>query len=212
MNKLYRRTNLLLVLLVAFAGLNSVLGSLGLGDGLLNGDEPSITLSSGLSFKSVLVARDLEGESDSAVLGEVGGIGLQRVRWGFRVTEISAYQIDDAGGVLLLVGVLDEEKETLSGLAGPGDDWVRNLGLLATEVLPQVLSGNGLLAEPEVLLGEAESTADHVSRCSQYRHESIRLTSSAQAPCSRARRCEWAQQPFPPWPPLLARRPRPQSW
>jgi len=58
--------------------------------------------------------------------------------------------------VLLLVGVLDEEKEALSGLAGPGDNGVGNLGLLAAEVLPQVVGGNGLLAEPEVLLGEAE--------------------------------------------------------
>ena len=58
--------------------------------------------------------------------------------------------------MLLLVGVFDEEKEALSSLAGPGDNGVGNLGLLAAEVLPQVVCGNGLLAEPEVLLGEAE--------------------------------------------------------
>ena len=58
--------------------------------------------------------------------------------------------------MLLLVGVLDEEKEALSGLAGPGDNGVGNLRLLAAEVLPEVVGGNGLLAEPEVLLGEAE--------------------------------------------------------
>jgi hypothetical protein len=78
-----KRTNLLLVLLVALARLNRVLGSLGLGDGLLYGDEPSVTLGGGGGLEGVLVARDLEGESDSAVLGEVGGIGLLRVSWGF---------------------------------------------------------------------------------------------------------------------------------
>jgi hypothetical protein len=75
-----KRTNLLLVLLVALARLNRVFGSLGLGDGLLNGDEPSVTLGGGLSLEGVLVAGDLEGESDGAVLGKVGGIGLVRVR------------------------------------------------------------------------------------------------------------------------------------
>jgi len=66
--------------------------------------------------------------------------------------------------VLLLVCVLDEEKKTLSSLAGPSDNRVGNLGLLATEVLPQVVGGNRLLAEPEVLLGEAESAGEHVSK------------------------------------------------
>ena len=58
--------------------------------------------------------------------------------------------------MVLLVGVLDEEKEALSSLAGPGDGGVSHLGLLAAKVLSEVLSSNGLLAEPEVLLGEAE--------------------------------------------------------
>jgi hypothetical protein len=73
--------------------------------------------------------------------------------------EIVSYQVENTGGVLLLVSVFDEEKKTLSGLAGPRGNGVGNLGLLATEVLPQVVSGNWLLAEPEVLLGEAESAA-----------------------------------------------------
>ena len=76
-------TNLLLVLLVALARLDCVLGGLGLGDGLLNGDEPSIALGSGGGLEGVLVARDLERESDSAVLGEVSGIGLMHVSCGF---------------------------------------------------------------------------------------------------------------------------------
>lgn len=69
------------------------------------------------------------------------------------------HQVEDTGRALLLVGVLDKEEETLSSLAGPRSGGVRNLGLLATEVLGQAGRRDGLLAEPEVLLGEAESAA-----------------------------------------------------
>lgn len=65
--------------------------------------------------------------------------------------------------MLLLVGVLDEEQKALSGLAGPRNNRVSNLGLLATKVLAQVGGRDWLLAEPEVLLGEAESTGAIVS-------------------------------------------------
>jgi hypothetical protein len=61
--------------------------------------------------------------------------------------------------VLFLVGVLDEVEQTLSGLAGPRSDGVGDLGLLATEVLPQVGCRDRLFSEPEVLLGEAKSAA-----------------------------------------------------
>jgi hypothetical protein len=67
--------------------------------------------------------------------------------------------------VLLLVGVLDEVKQTLSSLARPCGNRVGDLGLLATEVLPQVGGWNWLLSEPEVLLSEAESAASVVSMC-----------------------------------------------
>lgn len=70
------RTNLLLCLLVTLAGLDGVLGGLGLGDSLLNSDEPSVTLSGGRSLKGVLVTGELECESKSTVLGEVGRVGL----------------------------------------------------------------------------------------------------------------------------------------
>lgn len=74
-----------------------------------------------------------------------------------------AYQVQNTSGVLLLVCVLDEEEKTLSGLARPRSDRVSNLGLLAAEVLAQVLSWDRLLAEPEVLLGEAEGATMSVS-------------------------------------------------
>lgn len=59
--------------------------------------------------------------------------------------------------MLLLVGVLDEVEQSLAGLAGPCSGRVSDLGLLATEVLPEVGGCDRCLAEPEVLLGEAES-------------------------------------------------------
>ena len=73
---MYRHTNLLLGLLVALAGLDGVLGSLGLGDGFLNSQEPSVTLSAALGFEGVLVAGELESEGKGAVLSNVGSIGL----------------------------------------------------------------------------------------------------------------------------------------
>ena len=70
--------------------------------------------------------------------------------------EINAHQVEDTGRVLLLVSVLDEEDETLSGLAGPRSGGVSDLGLLAAEVLSEAGGRNRLLAEPEVLLNKAE--------------------------------------------------------
>jgi len=150
-------TDLLLGLLVRVAGLDAVLGRLGLGDGPLDSDKPSVALGSRLGLERVLVARDLEGKGNGAVLGEVGCVSLSHVR-GCRLSKSSvcAYQVQDASRVLLLVCVLDEEEKTLSGLARPRSDRVGNLGLLAAEVLAQVLGRDWLLAEPEVLLGEAE--------------------------------------------------------
>ena len=69
-------TKLGFLLLVSLAGLDALLSLLGLGDGLLDGDEPAITLRQGLSLKGVLVAVDLECESNGSVLDEVGGVGL----------------------------------------------------------------------------------------------------------------------------------------
>jgi hypothetical protein len=73
--------------------------------------------------------------------------------------------VENTSRALLLVSVLDEVEETLSSLAGPRSSGVRNLGLLATEVLSQACSWDRLLAEPEVLLGEAESAASWLACC-----------------------------------------------
>jgi hypothetical protein len=72
-------TNLLLLLLVRLAGLDGVLAGLGLGDGLLDGHVPAVTLERVLGLEGVLGAGDLEGKDLGAVLVEVGSVGLSRV-------------------------------------------------------------------------------------------------------------------------------------
>jgi hypothetical protein len=72
---------------------------------------------------------------------------------------VGAHQVEDTGGALLLVSVLDEEQETLASLAGPSSSGVGDLRLLAAKVLSEAGSRNGLLAEPEVLLNKTESAA-----------------------------------------------------
>lgn len=59
--------------------------------------------------------------------------------------------------------MLDEVEEALASLAGPGGSGMSDLGLLATEVVAQAGDGDSLLAEPEVLLGEAESAVAWIS-------------------------------------------------
>jgi hypothetical protein len=76
-----------------------------------------------------------------------------------RSLSVCAHQVQCTGRMLLLVGVLDKVQQTLSGLAGPCSDSVGNLGLLATEVLPEVGGRDWLFAKPEVLLSEAEGAA-----------------------------------------------------
>ena len=113
----------------------------------------------------MLVAVDLEDEGDGSVLSKVGGVGLQSVSESAqRDVPVGTHQVEDAGGAILLVGMLDEEDETLSGLAGPRSGGVRNLRLLTTKVLSEAGCGDGLLAEPEELLGEAESAASRLAR------------------------------------------------
>lgn len=64
------------MLLVALTGFDVIFGRLGLSDGLLDGDEPSIALWRILSLKGVLVARNLECKGNGAILDKVGCVGL----------------------------------------------------------------------------------------------------------------------------------------
>lgn len=74
-------------------------------------------------------------------------------------SRVNAHQVEDTGGALLLVGVLDEEQKALAGLAGPSSSGVGDLRLLTAEVLSKAGGRDGLLTEPEVFLSEAESAA-----------------------------------------------------
>lgn len=62
----------------------------------------------------MLLATNLEDELVGALLGDVGDIS----------------QAEDTGGGGLVLGTLDEEKQTLAGLGGPGGDGVGDSGLL----------------------------------------------------------------------------------
>lgn len=113
----------------------------------------------------MLVAVELEEESNVALLGDVGGIGLlgRLARAIARVNVVTeTYQLQDASGAGLLLSVLREEEQTLAGLARPSSSGVANLGLLATEVGGEAVLGDGLLAEPEELLGVGQAPAARV--------------------------------------------------
>ena len=98
-----------------------------------------------------------EMESDGSVLGEFGGISLSVSARFLDILIQPTYQVQGASGVSLLISVLDEEQQALAGDAGPCSGRVRNVGLLTAQVLAEAGAGDGgLLAEPEVLLGEAE--------------------------------------------------------
>lgn len=107
-----------------------------------------------MGLEGVLAAVELEVESNSSVLGELGSISLYMLAelCGDHF-ELEAYQLQDTSGSRLLIGMLDEVQKTLASDAGPGSSGVGNVGLLAAKVGAQAGSGNGgLVAEPEVLL------------------------------------------------------------
>ena len=76
---------------------------------------------------------------------------------------ICAHQVENTLRRLLLVSVLRVEEQTLSSLARPGSDRVSNLRLLTAKVLGEARGWHRLLAEPDVLLGEAKRAATMVS-------------------------------------------------
>lgn len=63
----------------------------------------------------------------------------------------------DSAGRGALIAFLAVEEQTLSGLGSPGSDMVGNVGgLLILQVCSELVLGNGIGAEPEVLLGVDE--------------------------------------------------------
>lgn len=108
---------------------------------LLDRVVPSIALSIVGCLESVALVVQAEGELVWAALLEVGGLVERK---------------NTCWASLAGLSLLDKEQKTLSGLAGPCNDWVRNLSLLTTEVEVEVCWCYWLVAEPEVLLGESE--------------------------------------------------------
>lgn len=74
-----KHTELLDRLLVLLAGGDALSSSLGLLNGLLDSNNPAIALGVVGSLERVLVAVDLEGEDDVALLGDLSSLSLQRV-------------------------------------------------------------------------------------------------------------------------------------
>lgn len=64
------------LLSVGLVGNDSLTGSLGLLDSLLESDEPSVALGGGLGLKGVLVPVELEEEGNRTIFGDVGRIRL----------------------------------------------------------------------------------------------------------------------------------------
>lgn len=131
-------TQLLHLGLVTLTLADLLLGGLAELDGLFDREIPSIALNVAGGLECVVVAVQLEGNLMWRLLLEIRGI-VQRQDVG-RTCAVS---------LTLLV----EEKKAFAGLAGPGDDCVGNLGLLATKVQIELLRGDGLIVQPKLLLG-----------------------------------------------------------
>jgi hypothetical protein len=114
-------TKLRELLLVAVLCVDLVLGGFGLFDALLEGDEPAISLDRGLCLEGVLVAMELEEEGNGAILAQIGCLRLLTSAlakfYPCKNFNVRAYQVEDTGRCLLLLGVLDEKEKALSGLA-----------------------------------------------------------------------------------------------
>lgn len=79
----------------------------------------------------------------------------------FTENKTSTYQVDGAVGGGLVLALLGEEKQTLSGLAGPGGK------VVVLQEGGDLLGVNGITAEPEELLGVDEVPGKDVSDCGQ---------------------------------------------
>lgn len=93
------------------------------------------------------------------------------------------HQVEDASGGSLVLSTLGKEKQALAGLSGPGGSG-RSGGSGG-----QVLGLDGLLAEVEVALGEAQAPGNGVPVSlvlSPLQHSWDRLTSRDRAPCNQA--------------------------
>lgn len=155
----HRLTQLLELSLVALAtgdGLLLRLGSGGLG---LNGGNPAVTLSSVGSLEGVLGAVSLEEELVGALLGDVGSISLHSLAvYLVAILHLNdSYQVENDSRGALVLGALGQEQQTLTGLGSPGSGSVSNSGLLVLAEDVEVLGLDGIVAEVQETLGEAQT-------------------------------------------------------
>lgn len=68
-----------------------------------------------------------------------------------------SYQVEDDRRGALVLGALGQKKQTLTGLASPGNGSVSNSGLLVLAEDVEVLGLDGIVAEVQETLGEAQT-------------------------------------------------------
>lgn len=146
-------TELAKSLLVALACNNLVLLSLSFLSNLLDGCNPAPTLGGILRVKLVLVAVKLEGEFTSTGLLDFFSISLREALVHF-IRQISCqpclkpYQVQGTTGCSLVLAMLVEEEQALSGLASPGGSGMGSV-LALCEVRLELCWLNGILTKPE---------------------------------------------------------------
>lgn len=73
-----------------------------------------------------------------------------------------SYQVEDDSRGALVLGALGQEQQTLTGLASPGSGSVGNSGLLVLAENVEVLGLDGIVAEVQETLGEAQTPKCHL--------------------------------------------------
>ena len=68
-----------------------------------------------------------------------------------------SYQVEDDNRGALVLGALGQEQQTLTGLGSPGSGSVGNSGLLVLAEDVEVLGLDGIVAEVQETLGEAQT-------------------------------------------------------
>lgn len=155
-------TQLLQLSLVALAGSDGLLLSLGGGSLGLESGEPAVTLTTVGGLEGVLLTVDLEVELVGAVLGDVTNIGLHSQRMlSTTLPTNTTHQVEDMSGSGLVLGALGQEDETLASLASPSSDGVGDSRLLILVEDGQLLGLERLVMEVDKALRETQTPVRH---------------------------------------------------
>lgn len=144
-------------------GLGDGLGELlGLSDPQLDLGDPVVALSGAGGLEGVLVSLRREDELVGALGGGLGSIVLDDESARMVLEHVlgwSTHQCDGAGGRSLVLALLAEEQQTLSGLAGPCGE------VVVLQQRGELLGVDGLRAEPEELLRVDEVPVAWLATC-----------------------------------------------